>query len=141
MKITVETIVVAPIADVWRAFNEPEDILRWDANDDWYTTGASNDLRVGGKLSLRIESSEGDPGFDVEATYTQVDPNQLIECLMDDGRLADRIVLVEFFETDTGVTVRQTFDAESTLPAAPQRSDWQAVLDRFGRYVESTAYA
>lgn len=140
MKITVETNVAAPIADVWRAFNDPDDILQWDASDDWYTALASNDLRVGGKLLLRIEARGGGGlGFDVAATYTQVVPSRLIECWMDDSRMVDRMVRVEFFETDTGVSVRQTFEAESTHPEGPQRSDWQAVLDRFARYVESIA--
>ena len=47
----------------------------------------------------------------------------------------DRHVRVEFFETGTGVTVRQTFDAESATPVDEQRLDWQSVLDRFTRHV------
>jgi hypothetical protein len=46
------------------------------------------------------------------------------------------MVRLEFIETDTGVTLRQTFDADSKHPEDQQRSDWQAVLDRFARYVE-----
>ncbi len=45
-KITIETNVAATIADVWRAFNEPDDIVEWDAAEDWYTPRASNDLIV-----------------------------------------------------------------------------------------------
>lgn len=137
MKITVVTNVAAPIADVWRAFNEPDDILQWDAADDWHTTRATNDLKVGGKLSLRIEATDGGPGFDVVAIYTKIEPNRLIECLMDDGTIADRLVCVEFFETETGVTVRQDFESDSTISQEMQRADWQAVLERFARYVES----
>src|SRR3954447_19432981 len=134
MKITIETHVAAPIADVWRAFNNPDDIVRWDASDDWHTTWASNDLKVGGKLLLRIEANDGGSGmgFDFAATYTQIEPNRLIELREDD----DRMARLEFIETDTGVTLRQTFDADSKLPEDQQRADWQAVLDRFARYVE-----
>ena len=137
MNLTVETAVAAPVAAVWRAFNEPDDILQWDASDEWYTTRASNDLTVGGRLSLRIEPTDGGTGFDVVATYTRIEPNRLIECRMDDGQLADRFVLVEFFETAAGVTVRQTFEADPAQPDGSQRADWQAVLDRFARYVAS----
>jgi uncharacterized protein YndB with AHSA1/START domain len=30
MKITVSTAIVAPIADVWRLYNSPEDIKVWN---------------------------------------------------------------------------------------------------------------
>lgn len=112
MEITIETNVSAPIADVWRAFNNPGDIVQWDAADDWHTTWAWNDLKVGGKLLQRMEATNDDTGFDVAATYTQIELNRLIEFRMDDGRVVDRTVRLEFIETDTGVTIRQTFDAE-----------------------------
>ncbi|CAF1612314.1 unnamed protein product [Adineta ricciae] len=133
MKITIETNVAVPIADVWRAFNNPDDIVQWDATDDWHTTRASNDLKIGGKLSLRIEAKSGGMGFDFAATYTQIELNRLIEFREDDGRM----VRLEFIETDSGVTIRQTFDAELKHPEDQQRSEWQAVLDRFARHVES----
>ena len=48
MKITVETTVTAPIERVWKAWNTPEDITQWNAaSDDWHTTAATVDLRVG----------------------------------------------------------------------------------------------
>jgi uncharacterized protein YndB with AHSA1/START domain len=35
MQITVETLVNAPIADVWRAYTTPEDTKQWNtASDD-----------------------------------------------------------------------------------------------------------
>ena len=49
MKITISTLVPAPITEVWRAYTSPEDIRQWNAaSDDWHTTAASVDLRVGG---------------------------------------------------------------------------------------------
>ncbi|WP_283188426.1 SRPBCC domain-containing protein [Pseudomonas sp. PMCC200344] len=132
MKINIETSVAAPIADTWQAFNNPEDIVQWDASDDWHTTRASNDLKVGGKLLLRIEANEGGLGFDFAATYTQIELNRLIEFRDDDGR----VVRLDFVESDKGVTIRQTFDAESTQTEDQQRKEWQIVLNRFARYVE-----
>jgi uncharacterized protein YndB with AHSA1/START domain len=59
-KITVETIVVAPIAQVWCAYTLPEDIRQWNAaSDDWHTTKATVDLRTGGAFSLRMEVKDG----------------------------------------------------------------------------------
>jgi uncharacterized protein YndB with AHSA1/START domain len=83
MKIIVETNVVAPTDAVWRAFNNPDDIVQWDVCDDWHTTNAVNDLKLNGKLSLRIEAKDG-IGFAFTATYTKVEPGRLIEFRMDD---------------------------------------------------------
>lgn len=135
--ITFEINVAAPIDSVWNTFNEPNEILKWDKSEDWYTTSASNDLTVGGKLLQHMESKNGDTGFDVVATYTKIEHNKLIEFRMDDGRMFDRIVKVEFFETFEGVKMRQTFQAESAIPLNQQLSEWQSVLNRFAQYVES----
>lgn len=132
MKIKIQTSVAAPLGDTWQAFNNPEDILQWDATDDWRTTHATNDLRVGGQLLLRIEANDAGQGFDFVATYTQIELNRLIEFRDSDGRL----VRLEFVESDKGVTIHQTFDADTAQPEDQQREEWQTVLNRFARYVE-----
>ena len=132
MKITVETTVAAPIEEVWRAWTTPEDIKRWNAaSDDWHTTAATVDLRVGGQFSSRMEAKDGSVGFDFAGTYTKVVPHELIEC-----NCGGRILVVEFIRTGNGVTVRETFDAEGTHSDEQQRAGWQAILDRFARHVE-----
>src|SRR5436309_3000388 len=119
MKITIETKVAASIAETWRAFNHPADIMQWDAADEWHTTWAANDLQVGGQLLLRLEANAGGLSFDFAATYTQIELNRLIEFRADD----DRMVRLAFIETATGVTLRQTFDAASKQPADQQRAE------------------
>ena len=131
MKITVEANIDAPIDAVWRAYNDPDGIVQWDASNDWHTTKASNDLRVGGLLELRIEAKDGGTGLDFAATYTRLEPKRLIEWRMDE----DRYVRVEFIEMGTAVTVRVTFDAECTISVDEQQLEWQGVLDSFARHV------
>ena len=134
MKITVETAVKAQLDRVWDAWNNPEDIKRWNAaSDDWHTTRSSVDLREGGKFSSRMEARDGSEGFDFEGTYTRIVPRQLIEYRMDDGRH----VIAEFSENAGRVRVRETFDAESENPSELQRQGWQAILDSFARHVEA----
>lgn len=131
MKITVETTVRAPVADVWRAWTSPDDITQWNAaSDDWHTTQASVDLRVGGAFSSRMEAKDGSMGFDFAGTYTAVVEERLIECTF-----GDRALRVEFVPGPDGVTVRETFDAESSHSIAEQREGWQAILDNFARHV------
>lgn len=132
MKITVETTIKAPVDQVWRAWTTPEDIKQWNsASADWHTTAASVDLREGGSFSSRMEAKDGSMGFDFAGTYTKILPNQLIECAF-----GDRSLRVEFVPSPSGVTVRETFDAESTHSVEQQREGWQSILDNFARHVE-----
>jgi len=135
MKITVETTVAAPIEKVWNAWNTPADIKQWNAaSDDWHTTKASVDLRVGGAFSSRMEAKDGSMGFDFAGTYTKVVEHKLIE-----STFGDRTLLVEFMAAPDGVTVRETFDAESTHSVEQQRGGWQAILNNFRKHVEAKA--
>jgi uncharacterized protein YndB with AHSA1/START domain len=132
MKITVETLVKADLNKVWRAWNNPEDIKRWNAaSDDWHTTASTVDLREGGRFSARMQAKDGTEGFDFEGTYTRVVPRELIEYRMTDGRE----VKVEFSERAGEVLVRETFDAETENAPQVQRAGWQAILDNFARHV------
>ncbi|HYG63203.1 MAG TPA: SRPBCC family protein [Thermoanaerobaculia bacterium] len=134
MKITIETVVKAELNQVWDAWNNPEDIKKWNsAQDDWHTTQSSVDLREGGKFSSRMEARDGSMGFDFEGTYTRVEPHKAIEYRMSDGRE----VQIEFVEQADGVLVKETFDAETENSPEMQREGWQAILDNFGRYVEA----
>ena len=133
MKITVETIVNAPVARAWRAYTTPEDIKQWNtASDDWHTTRSTVDLRVGGAFSSRMEAKDGSFGFDFAGTYTRVVPNELIEY-----SFGDRAGAVEFIAGANVTTVRVTFDAESENPLEQQRQGWQAILNNFARHVEA----
>jgi len=133
MKITVETIVDAPIDEVWRAYSDPAAIKRWNAaSDDWHTTASTVDLRPGGTFSSRMEAKDGSAGFDFAGTYTKVVENERIEYAF-----GDRDATVTFDEVPSGVRVRVSFEAEKENPADMQRDGWQAILDSFTRYVEA----
>ena len=133
MQITIEALLNAPIATVWRAWTTPEDIVQWNsASPDWHTTRASVDLREGGDFSSRMEAKDGSMGFDFAGTYTRIVEHALIE-----SRLGDRTLRVEFIPGAQGVTVRETFDAEPTHPVEQQRQGWQAILDNFARHVHA----
>lgn len=135
-KITVETRIAAPVAEVWRAWNSPADIVKWNApSPDWHTTAATVDLRPGGEFSSRMEAKDGSMGFDFAGRYTRVDPLRCIDYEMADGRCAHN----EFLADGARTTVRVTFDAEGENPIEMQREGWQAVLDSFGRHVEARA--
>ena len=131
MKITVSTLVAAPIAEVWRAYTSPEDIKIWNtASPDWHTTASAVDLRVGGKFSSRMEAKDGSFGFDFAGEYTKVaSPTHLAYVF------GDRTGSVDFAQGPSGVTVTVTFDGEATHSEEQQRTGWQAILDNFARHV------
>lgn len=132
MKITVSTLVEAPLPLVWQAYTTPDDILVWNtASPDWHTTSASVDLRPGGTFSSRMEAKDGLFGFDFAGEYTRVVPLRLIEYVF-----GDRVGLVEFADGPAGVNVTVTFDSEQTHSEEQQRAGWQAILDSFARHAK-----
>jgi uncharacterized protein YndB with AHSA1/START domain len=134
MRITVSTVIAAPIADVWRRYTTPDDIKAWNtASPDWHTTASTVDLRVGGLFSSRMEAKDGSFGFDFAGQYTKVEAPYRLEYAF-----GDRVGEVEFSDGTDGVTVRVTFDVEDTHSEEQQREGWQAILDNFRRHVLSS---
>jgi uncharacterized protein YndB with AHSA1/START domain len=133
MKLTVETLINAPVAKVWNAYVTPEDIVQWNAaSDDWHTTKSTVGLRAGGTFCSRMEAKDGSCGFDFEGTYTKIVPHELIEY-----EFGGREGAVEFIASDKGITVRSSFDAEEENPVEMQRDGWQAILNSFAKHVEA----
>ncbi len=133
-KITVETKVNADTKKVWEYWTQPEHITKWNfASEDWHCPKATNDLRVGGKLSSRMEAKDGSFGFDFNVIYDEVVPQKKISYTMEDGRKATTT-----FDAMGGRTkVTTTFDPESENPLEMQRSGWQAILDNFKKHTEN----
>jgi uncharacterized protein YndB with AHSA1/START domain len=71
-------------------------------------------------------------GFDFAGTYTKIVENQLIAY-----SFGDREAQVEFANSPAGVTVRVTFDSESTHSIEQQRQGWQSILSNFKKHVEA----
>jgi len=129
--ITVSTTITAPLAEVWRAYTTPADIMQWNAaSADWHTTAATVDLRPGGRFSSRMEAEDGSFGFDFEGEYTEIVPHELIAY-----RFGERLASVTFSGNDDSVTVTVSFDPETENPVEMQRDGWQAILDNFARHV------
>lgn len=133
--ITIQTRVNAPIEKVWKYMTEPEHIVQWNhASDDWHSPRAQNDLRVGGRLTARMEAKDGSSGFDFGGTYDEVEPLSLFAYTLDDGR---KVRVTFESQADGQVQVTETFEAETQNTEELQRSGWQAILDNFKKHVES----
>ena len=132
--ITVEATVKAPVEKVWNCWTEPRHITKWcQASDDWHAPHAENDVRTGGKFSTTMAAKDGSMSFDFGGVYTNVQPNQLIEYTIDDGRK----VSIKFSSHGNETKVTESFEAEGQNPVEMQRGGWQAILDNFKIYTEA----
>lgn len=134
-RITVEATADAPVANVWKVWNTPADIMQWNSPDpSWHSPSSENDLRVGGRFKNRMEARDGSFGFDFEGIYDQVELHREISYTMPDGRKATTL----FTPKDDQTHIETTFDAETENDPEFQKQGWQAILDNFVKYVEST---
>lgn len=133
--ITVQADIHAPIKKVWKLWTDPKHIINWNyASEEWHTPRAENDLRVGGKFVSRMEAKDGSMGFDFSGKYDKVELHKQIDSTLDD----ERKVQVTFVEKDNETSVIESFEAESENTVELQKTGWQAILDNFKKYVETT---
>jgi uncharacterized protein YndB with AHSA1/START domain len=133
-KITVSITTPITLETAWQVWTNPEHIVNWNfASDDWCAPRASNDLKNGGTFSYRMEAKDGSFGFDLNGTYTNVKPLELIEYSLED----DRKVSILFESKDNETHIIQTFEAENQNPIELQQNGWQAIMNNYKKYAES----
>lgn len=133
-KITIQALVSADKQKTWTYYTDPKHIINWNfASDDWQCPTASNDMRIGGKYSARMEAKDGSFGFDFEAIYNEIKEGQNFTYAMPDDRQIN--VFFESLGNQTEITI--TFDAETENSVEMQKKGWQAILNNFKKYVES----
>lgn len=133
-KLKIEATINAPLEQVWQCWNGAEHITQWNfASDDWHCPSAENDLRVGGRCKSRMEAKDGSFGFDMEYTYTRVEPHSVLEYQLDDGRE----IVTTFAVSDGATKVVTEFAPETEHPLEMQQQGWQSILNNFKAYVEA----
>ena len=132
--ITIKASVAAPIDKIWEYWNGPEHVKKWNAaSDDWHTPRAENDLRPGGKFSVRMEAKDGSFGFDFAGTNKVVDKPNRLEYEIGDGRQVE----VSFVQDGDQTHIAETFEPEGQNPVEMQQVGWQMILNNFKKYAES----
>jgi uncharacterized protein YndB with AHSA1/START domain len=133
-KIRINAIVDAPIEKVWEYWTKPEHIVNWNfASDEWCCPSASNDLKVGGIYTSRMEAKDGSFGFDFKVVYNEVSEYKFISYTMEDGRKAE----TTFKVSEDGVEMTTLFDAESENSRELQQQGWQSILNNFKKYTQN----
>lgn len=81
---TFERTYAAPIADVWRAWTDPDLLRRWWGPENTTVPECEVDLRVGGRIRIVMEAGEGmgkyaGTRWPLEGTFTVLDePTRLV---------------------------------------------------------------
>lgn len=133
-KLTIHTTVHTDLDHAWEVYTNPDYMTKWNfASNDWYCPSAANDLRIGGKLTSRMEAKDGSAGFDFEGTYTDIDDKKFIAYTMGDGRTVE----ITFKEGNGETMVTVMFDAEDTFPLEFQKQGWQAILENYKTCAEA----
>lgn len=134
-KITVKTTINVPIEKVWNLWINPFHIMHWNhASDDWETTWAENNFRVGGKFLYHMEAKDENTGFDFSGKYNTIVYHKLINYTIDDGRS----VIVSFVSGKNETTVTEIFESEDQNSYELQKTGWQAILNNFKKYAETS---
>ncbi|MBI5727931.1 MAG: SRPBCC domain-containing protein [Ignavibacteriales bacterium] len=135
-KITIETLITAPVEKVWEYWTSPAHIVNWcQASDDWHAPYAENDVQVNGRFKTTMAAKDGSVSFDFTGTYTVVKNFEMIEYLTDD----DRKVSILFLTDNNASKIIETFEAESLNSLELQKAGWQAILDNFKKYVDANS--
>lgn len=132
--INISAEVNAPIEKIWKYWNTPEDVVKWNtASPEWHTPVAENDLKKGGKFNYRMEAKDGSFGFDFWGIYDEISPNKHIAYTLGD----ERKVSIDFITEGDKTIIKQSFEAESQNPVEMQQAGWQSILDNFKKFAES----
>jgi uncharacterized protein YndB with AHSA1/START domain len=125
--------ISAPLEQVWVKWIEPQHVVNWNfAHESWCCPSAEVDFQVGGSSNYRMEAKDGSFGFDLKATFLQIEPAKLIATALEDGRKVE----VRFIKGTDFVTVQQRFEPEKENPLEMQQGGWQAILNQFKTYCE-----
>lgn len=134
-ELTVTSEINKPLNEVWNFFNNPEHIVNWNfAHESWECPSAKNNLKVGGKLEVRMQAKDGSFGFNLVGIYDEVVENELLKYHFEDHRNIE-IIFEKLSDNKTKVT--ENFDPENMNPQDFQKDGWQAILDNFKKYSES----
>jgi uncharacterized protein YndB with AHSA1/START domain len=134
--ITITHTYDAPRELVFRAWIEPEHLVRWYyASEGWTTPFAETDPRPGGAFRIGFASPDGADDFVFEGVYNEVVESERIVFTIGDGRP----VWVTFADDGgwTKLTLELTLENENSEEL--QRTGWGAMIEQLGEHLASIA--
>jgi uncharacterized protein YndB with AHSA1/START domain len=133
--ISISVTIKTSIENAWNCFTNPKHITNWNfASNDWHCPKVTNDVVIGGLLCFTMAAKDGSESFDLKAKYTEVDLYKKLEYTLTDSRK----VTVLFSSDKDNIIINQSFDPENENSLELQQAGWQAILNNFKNYTEST---
>ena len=137
-RLQVRRIYQAPVAAVYAAWTEPEQVSQWMApSDDFGRTEATIDLRVGGHYRIVMHGPDGEV-HRVGGVYREVVPNRKLVYTWAWESTPEResIVTIEFRPSGQGTELVLTHERFADTEARDKHQQgWNGCLDQLARYV------
>ena len=128
----------APVAAVYAAWTDPEEVKQWMApSDDFGSTDATIDLRVGGRYRIVMRGPDGEM-HRVGGVYREIVPNRRLvySWAWESTPERESLVTVEFRSAGQGTELVLTHTRFADTEARDKHNHgWNGCLERFGRYV------
>ena len=130
-EITITRVFDAPRELVFRAFVEPEQIVRWMAAKDWTTPSAETDVRPGGAFRIHMRPADGsNDGFFLDGVYDEVvEPDRLVFHYAD-----GRPVTITLVDLDAKTKLTMTW--VMAMSEAQERQGYGEMLDKLAALTE-----
>jgi uncharacterized protein YndB with AHSA1/START domain len=134
--VRIERTFAAPAEDVFDAWTSPEVMRRWfHCAPGWVTPEAEVDLRVGGKVRVRMRSPDGTE-VHTQGQYTMIDrPHRLVMTwTFDDDPSNEQLIELSFSESEGLTTVLMINSSISTDDRRDAQDEgWHGCLDELER--------
>jgi uncharacterized protein YndB with AHSA1/START domain len=135
-EIVVTRLFDAPRALVWKAWTQPEHMMRWWGPKGYTTPSCEMDVRPGGALRLCMRSSDGVDLW-VRGVFREVvEPERLVFAAVNDADLDAETVIAVTLEDQGGktlLTMRQTFAKPEVSRGA--KEGWASGFERLAEYL------
>lgn len=133
----VTRVIKAPITNVWRAWTDPTEMIKWYAPEQLTTPEADVDLKVGGSYRIVMEGDDGK--HTAVGTFTTVEePHTLsFSWKWEESPEAEThvtILLEEVAENQTKVTLRHEGFADEKS-AQMHTKGWESTYNKLEKYV------
>ena len=128
--LTLTRVYDAPRELVWKAYTDPQHIVKWMFAQDWETPFAETDVRPGGAFRIGMRPADhSEEGFTFEGEYREVvEPERIVQ-LTSDGRL-----LTTRFEDQDGKT-KLTVSVEMALSEEDERRGYTQILENLAKHL------
>lgn len=115
--ITVKATINAPLSQVWKYWTNAHHVTKWNfASPDWHCPSTENNFVEGGEFHHLMAAKDGSFQFDFWGTYQKI----------------------AIKKSGNQTIIGERFEPENENSEELQQAGWQAILDNFEQYAESS---